>query len=171
MSQRYFIGVGSNLGDRSATIHAAFEALARLPGTRLHARSSLYETKPLGPGSGPFLNAAVELIRDSEPPDPERLLDELLAIEQSHGRIRRERWGDRTLDLDMLCAYVDGRELSWSSERLQLPHPGVLARDFVLVPLLELDPSLVVAGRRCADALTELPAESRTVIGRAPRGS
>jgi 2-amino-4-hydroxy-6-hydroxymethyldihydropteridine diphosphokinase len=162
VSVRYFIGIGSNLGDRARTIVSAIAALARIPGMHLHARSSLWETAPLGPGSGPFLNAAVELRGDWLEPD--QLLDELLKIEQAHGRIRRKRWGDRILDLDLLCAYEAGRELGWASERLQLPHSGVLQRDFVLVPLLELDPELVVAGTRCRDALAQL--EQRTLIGR-----
>lgn len=155
MSTRWFIGVGSNLGDRLATLRSAAEALASVPGFERVAVSSAWSTRPLGPGSGPFLNAAVEL-RSANSEAPERLLDELLRIEREHGRIRRERWGDRTLDLDLLCAWVDGSELICTSDRLTLPHPGVLVRDFVLRPLVELDATLIVAGRRCVDALAEI---------------
>jgi 2-amino-4-hydroxy-6-hydroxymethyldihydropteridine diphosphokinase len=155
MSVRWFVGLGSNLGDRLATLRSAADALARLPDFTRVAVSSAWPTRPMGPGSGPFLNAAVEL-RSATAEQPERLLDELLRIEREHGRVRRERWGDRTLDLDLLCAFVDGRELAWATDRLKLPHPGVLVRDFVLRPLLELDATLIVAGRRCADALAEI---------------
>jgi 2-amino-4-hydroxy-6-hydroxymethyldihydropteridine diphosphokinase len=174
MSTRWFVGLGSNLGDRLATLRSAVDALARLPGFERVAVSSAWSTHPMGPGSGPFMNAAIELRSDREV-SPEHLLDELLRIEREHGRIRRERWGDRTLDLDLLCAYVDADELTWANDRLTLPHPGVLVRDFVLRPLTELDPTLVVAGRRCIDALAEIteptlldvPAQSLT----APRAS
>jgi 2-amino-4-hydroxy-6-hydroxymethyldihydropteridine diphosphokinase len=155
MSARWFVGLGSNLGDRLATLRSAAQALARLPDLTRVAVSSAWPTRPMGPGSGPFLNAVVEL-RSASDVSPERLLDELLRIEREHGRVRRERWGDRTLDLDLLCAWVDGRELSRTSDRLTLPHPGVLVRDFVLRPLLELDSDLVVGGRRCDDALAEI---------------
>lgn len=154
MSVRVFIGLGSNLGERLAILRSAIAQLAALPGYQLVACSSAHATRPLGPGTGPFLNAALELRGESEAtPDPEALLDALLRIEQAHGRVRRERWGDRTLDLDLLAIVVDGRELAWASERLTLPHPGALERDFVLAPLLELDAALMIAGTRCADAL------------------
>ncbi len=161
MSVRWFVGLGSNLGDRLATLRSAVEALARIPTFELVAVSSAWSTRPMGPGSGPFLNAVVEL-RSDDGEQPERLLDELVRIEREHGRIRRERWGDRTLDLDLLCAFVDGRELTCTSDRLTLPHPGVLVRDFVLRPLLELDAELVIGGRRCADALAAL--RERTLL-------
>ncbi|MFV8751292.1 2-amino-4-hydroxy-6-hydroxymethyldihydropteridine diphosphokinase [Nannocystaceae bacterium ST9] len=155
MTTRWFVGLGSNLGDRLATLRSAIARLSEVPGFERAKLSSAWSTRPLGPGSGPFLNAAIEL-RSNDGESPERLLAALLQIEQAHGRIRRERWGDRTLDLDLLCAEVEGRELAWTSERLTLPHPGVLVRDFVLRPLIELDPTLVVAGRRCVDALAEV---------------
>lgn len=155
MSVRVFIGLGSNLGERLAILRSAIAQLAALPGYQLVACSSAHATRPLGPGTGPFLNAALELRGEAvdATPDPEALLDALLGIEQAHGRVRRERWGDRTLDLDLLAILVDGRELAWASERLILPHPGALERDFVLAPLLELDATLSIAGTRCADAL------------------
>lgn len=152
---RVFIGLGSNLGERLAILRSALAAIERLPGYACVAVSSAWSTRPLGPGTGPFLNAALEL-RSTDPPAPEALLDALLRIEREHGRVRRERWGDRTLDLDLLAIFVEGHELAWASERLTLPHPGLLERDFVLAPLLELDAALVIAGQPCRDALARV---------------
>lgn len=157
MSVRVFVGLGSNLGERLTILRSAVTMIAALPGYSLVACSSAHATRPLGPGTGPFLNAALELCHASAAEvDPEALLDALLRIEQAHGRVRRERWGDRTLDLDLLALLVDGRELAWASARLSLPHPGLLERDFVLAPLLELDAELAFAGTRCADALARV---------------
>ncbi|MEO0054140.1 MAG: hypothetical protein RLZZ50_87, partial [Verrucomicrobiota bacterium] len=95
-----YVALGSNLGDRRGHLEAAFAALDRLPGTRLLARSGLYETAPVGPpGQQDYLNAAAELSTALEPLE---LLEALLSIEQARGRVRRERWGPRTLDLDLL---------------------------------------------------------------------
>ena len=161
---RYFVGLGSNLGDRVATLRAAIDELDALPGIELDASSSFWETRPVGPGTGAFVNAAVELLCAHDPP---AMLERMLKIEARHGRVRRERWGDRTLDLDLLCGFTDdGRELAWTGEALSLPHPGVTTRDFVLQPLLELDPELQVAGRRVADWLAALTDEQRTLLGR-----
>lgn len=163
MSLRCYIGMGTNLGDRLARLRAASAALAELPGCELRASSRIWETHPMGPGSGPFLNAAVEL---SCTLSPELLLAQLARIELELGRVRRERWGDRSIDLDLLCVFDErGVELHVSSERLSLPHPGIHARDFVLAPLIELDPELVTGGLRCADSLAALSEEQRTLIG------
>jgi 2-amino-4-hydroxy-6-hydroxymethyldihydropteridine diphosphokinase len=160
---RYFVGLGSNLGDRVATVCEAIEQLAALPDVSLRGRSAIWETRPLGPGTHAFVNAAVEIASELEPP---ALLRRLLEIEAAHGRVRRERWGDRTLDLDLLCGFVDGRELQWSDDSLSLPHPGLTSRDFVLQPLLELDAELVVAGRRVDAWLAALTDERRTLLRR-----
>jgi 2-amino-4-hydroxy-6-hydroxymethyldihydropteridine diphosphokinase len=161
---RYFVGLGCNLGDRLATLHSAIDELAASPGVELRGRSDIWETRPLGPGSGPFLNAAVEVLTDLE---PEALLVRLREIEVRHGRIRRERWGDRTLDLDLLCAFAaDGREVICDTATLTLPHPGVGERDFVLQPLVDIDPGLVVGGRKCAEQLAGLADEQRTLLRR-----
>jgi 2-amino-4-hydroxy-6-hydroxymethyldihydropteridine diphosphokinase len=136
-----YVALGSNLGDRRAHLEAAFAALAALPGTRLLARSSIFETPPFGPpGQQDYLNASAAL---STTLAPEPLLDALLAIEIERGRVRRERWGPRTLDLDLL---LHG-ETSLQTPRLTLPHPAMLGRAFVLAPLCQLAPELVVAGR------------------------
>ncbi|NVB38317.1 2-amino-4-hydroxy-6-hydroxymethyldihydropteridine diphosphokinase [Pseudenhygromyxa sp. WMMC2535] len=160
---RIYIGLGSNLGDRLATLRQAVRAIAALEGVELRACSSPWETSPLGPGSGPFLNAALELLSFRDPP---ALLDALLSIEVAAGRVRRERWGDRTLDLDMLCAFDQAGEERTLPGPLHLPHPGVVHRDFVLRPLLELAPQLCVDGRSCADWLAALPVGERTVLHR-----
>lgn len=162
---RVYVGLGSNLGDRLANLRAAVEALAGLPGVTLGRRSQVWETRPLGPGTGPFLNAAVELLVEGVAPID--LLGHLLEIERAHGRERRERWGDRTLDLDLLCGYAeDGVELASDVAGLTLPHPGVGARDFVLRPLVDIDPALPIRGRTASEWLAALPDEDRTLLRR-----
>ncbi len=145
-----YVALGSNLGDRHGHLAAAFAALEKLPGTRLLARSGLYETAPVGPpGQQDYLNAAAELSTTLEPLE---LLDHLLSIEQTRGRIRRERWGPRTLDLDLLL-HGDRRV---SDPRLTLPHPAMLTRAFVLAPLCELSPALLLDGATLAARLESL---------------
>lgn len=134
-----YVALGSNLGDRRGHLEAAFAALAALPGTRLLGRSAIFETPPLGPaGQQDYLNAAAAL---STTFSPHALLDALLAIEQSRGRVRGERWGPRTLDLDLL---LHGNTVTRDA-RLTLPHPSMLQRAFVLAPLCDLAPDLVLA--------------------------
>ena len=139
---RAFVALGSNLGDTQAHLRLALEALARLPQTRLVAQSRLYRTPPWGVlDQPPVLNAAVELETALA---PHALLDELSAIEQAAGRLREgERWGPRTLDLDLL--HVDGVVLN--DARLTLPHPRIAERAFVLLPLAELAPELDLPGQ------------------------
>lgn len=144
-----FIALGSNLGDARGQVLGAFDALDRLPYTRLLERSSLYLTPPWGVLEQPaFINAVARIDTTLSPHD---LLDGLLGIERAAGRVRDgERWGPRTLDLDVL--YMDGVELS--DERLTLPHPRIAERAFVLLPFNELAPGLVLAGQgRVADLL------------------
>ena len=140
------VGLGSNLGDREQTIRAA---AAALPG--VVAISKLRETEPVGVTDQPaFLNGAARL--DTEL-SPRELLDALLEIERGLGRERRERWGPRTIDLDLLL-YGDE---SVDEPGLTVPHPSLHERAFVLEPLAELDPELVVPGRgRVRDLLAEL---------------
>lgn len=126
------IGLGSNLGDRKELIRIAVHALA--DEDRLLAVSPLFETAPVGgPEQGPFLNAVAVVDSDRS---PRELLAALLAIERSMGRERGERWGPRTIDLDLLIhdqAIVD-------QPGLVVPHPGMLQRRFVLYPLLTVWP-------------------------------
>jgi 2-amino-4-hydroxy-6-hydroxymethyldihydropteridine diphosphokinase len=164
---RYFIGLGSNLGDRLASLRAAAAELAGFDDVEIVAHSGVWETRPLGPGVGAFLNAAVELHAVIS---ADVLLERLLGIERRHGRIRRERWGDRTLDLDLLCGFElpTGRERILDTPSLSLPHPQLEQRDFVLQPLLDIDPTLVVGGRRCAELLVALDDSARTLLRRLP---
>ncbi|MEJ1230163.1 MAG: 2-amino-4-hydroxy-6-hydroxymethyldihydropteridine diphosphokinase [Galbitalea sp.] len=138
------LSLGSNLGDREHNLRAALADIAALPGVRLAAVSALVETpalKPQGvdPAAPAYLNAIAIVATEHE---PEALLALLAAIELEHGRTREVRWGDRTLDIDIVS--MDGLQLS--GERLTLPHPGAAERSFVLVPWLELDPDAVLPG-------------------------
>ena len=143
---RAYVGVGSNLGDREATIRAA---IAALPG--VVAVSTLRETEPVGVVDQPaFLNGAVAL--ETELP-PRELLELLLAVERDLGRERRERWGPRSIDLDLLV-YGD---VSVDEPGLTVPHPRLHERRFALEPLAELDPELELPGRgRVRDLLSGL---------------
>jgi 2-amino-4-hydroxy-6-hydroxymethyldihydropteridine diphosphokinase len=126
------IGLGSNVGDRLENLRAAMRAIAELGSLR--AVSALYDTAPVGPPQARFLNAAIRL-SSATPPNP--LLAELLAIEQSLGRERRERWGPRTIDLDIL--WVEG--LMCADVGLTIPHPELRKRAFALLPLLDVAPA------------------------------
>lgn len=132
-----YVGLGSNLGDREATLKSALEALARLPHTRLLRHSSWFENPAVGIVDGKsFLNGVAEL---ETALSPRALLDQLLEIERAHGRARKRRgragvYQSRTLDLDLLL-HGDHRI---AEEGLVVPHPRMLEREFVLVPLREL---------------------------------
>ena len=136
-----YVALGSNLGNPRQQLLDAMEALANLPETRLLQRSRLYRTPPWGVlEQPPFINAAVEL--DTALP-PHALLDALLAIEQRAGRVRAERNGPRTLDLDLL--HVDDVRLA--DPQLTLPHPRMAERAFVLLPLHDIAPTLRLPGQ------------------------
>lgn len=138
---RVFIGLGSNLADPEGQVQAAINALRDLPMTEWLASSSLYKSPPMGPQDQPdYINAVVEL--DTQL-NPHELLDCLQQIEQNHGRIRERHWGERTLDLDILL-YDD--ELI-ADDRLQIPHPGIAQRAFVIYPLAEIDADIVIPGK------------------------
>lgn len=135
-----YIGLGSNLGDREGQIRAALEAIADLPDTDLVRVSSLYDTEPAGEVDQPnFLNAAALVDTELE---PRQLLWNLLLIEKRLGRVRTQPWGPRTIDLDLL---LFGDEII-EEDDLRVPHPEIIRRSFVLVPLVELDPRLVHPG-------------------------
>ncbi len=137
-----YVGLGSNLNDPVVHVRAGMDALAGLPDTRLHRRSSFFRSAPHGvTGQADFVNAVCQLLTDL---DPLELLRRLLAIEVQHGRVRgHEKWGPRTLDLDLLL-YDD---LAWATPTLVVPHPRLHERAFVLYPLAEIDPALTVPGR------------------------
>jgi 2-amino-4-hydroxy-6-hydroxymethyldihydropteridine diphosphokinase len=129
-----FIGLGSNLGDRQGWLARAVEALGGTPGVRVVAVSALYETAPVGPPQGPYLNAALRLRTTLS---PRALLERLLEIEAGAGRVRgAERNAPRTLDLDLLL-YADRRI---REPGLEVPHPRLAERPFVLEPLCDVAP-------------------------------
>jgi 2-amino-4-hydroxy-6-hydroxymethyldihydropteridine diphosphokinase len=138
---RAYVGLGSNLGDRSATLIRALELLGERQGIDIVAASSFRETEPVGYVDQPrFLNAAVA-IETSLP--PAALLAELLEVERELGRTREgPRYGPRTVDLDLLL--MEG--ITVDEPGLTVPHPRLHERAFALAPLAELDPSLVVPG-------------------------
>ena len=127
-----YIALGSNLGDPPARLKAAIAALDALPQSRLQRVSRVYRSAAVGPGSQPdYLNAAA-LLLTALPPLP--LLRALQEIEAGQGRVRSERWAARTLDLDLLL-YGD---LALDTPELQVPHPRMAGRNFVLCPLLDI---------------------------------
>jgi 2-amino-4-hydroxy-6-hydroxymethyldihydropteridine diphosphokinase len=136
-----YVALGSNLCDPRRQLLDAMDALSNLPDTRLLQRSRLYRTPPWGVlEQPPFINAAVEL---DTALSPHALLDAMLAIEQRAGRVRAERNGPRTLDLDLL--HVDGVQLD--DPQLTLPHPRMAERAFVLLPLHDIAPTLRLPGQ------------------------
>jgi 2-amino-4-hydroxy-6-hydroxymethyldihydropteridine diphosphokinase len=144
------LAFGSNLGDREATLRAALDALAAEPGLHVEAVSGLYETPALKPAGideeAPAYLNAVAVVHTIL--DPLALLALVNRVEDELGRVREERWGDRTIDIDI----VDYGGLVSDDPRVTLPHPRAHERAFVLVPWLEVDPEAVVAGRgRVAD--------------------
>ena len=144
MSIVTYIGQGSNLGDSKVILTEAVHKLASLGDVKT---SKLYQSPPMGPQDQPnYLNAVVQLSTNLA---PLALLDELQRFEQESGRVRLRHWGERTLDLDLLI-YAEEKI---QHERLTVPHVGVMERDFVLIPLLDLDPNLYIDGI----ALKQLP--------------
>ncbi len=160
---RVFIALGSNLGDRKRHLDQAVQFLATAPGFRLVRRSRVYETTPVGPvAQGPYLNAVIEV---SVVHPPRRVLEALLAYETLSGRVRKERWGPRVIDLDILLF----GEARIDEPGLHIPHPELANRRFVLVPLAELEPDLVVPGTNAtvASLLSRLPDDGGVVtVGR-----
>ncbi len=134
------IGLGSNLGNPEAQVLAAFDEIAATPGIELERRSSLYRTAPIGYDNQPDFINAVARVRTTLA--PQALLDQLLSIERMHGRIREVLNAPRTLDLDLL---MFGTEII-NEPGLQLPHPRLHERAFVLVPLAEIAPALEIPG-------------------------
>ncbi|QDK96754.1 2-amino-4-hydroxy-6-hydroxymethyldihydropteridine diphosphokinase [Acinetobacter tandoii] len=134
-----YIGLGSNLGDSRQILTEAIQKLASLGSVQT---SKLYQSPPMGPQDQPhYLNAVARLETDLPALS---LLDQLQQFEQEAGRVRLRRWGERTLDLDVLL-YGDEQI---QNERLTVPHIGILERDFVVIPLLDLDPNLLIQGHR-----------------------
>ena len=147
MSKSAFVGIGSNLGDREGNFRRAVELLSAEDGIDVVAVSEIRETDPVGPvEQGPFLNGAVRIETDLA---PRQLLERLLAVEQRLGRVRRERWGPRTIDLDLLLYGDDVVD----EPGLTVPHPRLHERRFALEPLSDLAPSLEIPGNGPVSAL------------------
>lgn len=147
---RAYVGLGANLDGPAARLTRVFDELDAIPSTRLAARSPLYRSAPLGPPDQPdYINAVAALDTGLEPLP---LLHALQALEARHGRRRDgERWGPRTLDLDLL---LHG-ELTLVTPELTLPHPGLHERAFVLYPLRDVAPELDIPGHGRVRALSE----------------
>jgi 2-amino-4-hydroxy-6-hydroxymethyldihydropteridine diphosphokinase len=135
-----YIALGSNLDGPREQLLTACGHIARLPTTRIEARSRLYLTRPMGPQDQPdYINGAVGVLTQLE---PKPLLEALLDIERQMGRVRREQWGPRRIDLDLV--WMVGAEMR--EPGLCLPHPGVSSRNFVLYPLSDIAPTLDIPG-------------------------
>jgi 2-amino-4-hydroxy-6-hydroxymethyldihydropteridine diphosphokinase len=147
VSKSAFVGIGSNLGDREGNFRQAVELLSAEDGIDVVAVSEIRETDPVGPvEQGPFLNGAVRIETDLA---PRELLERLLAVEERLGRVRRERWGPRTIDLDLLLYGNDVVD----EPGLTVPHPRLHERRFALEPLSDLAPSLEIPGKGPISAL------------------
>ncbi|WP_145190205.1 MULTISPECIES: 2-amino-4-hydroxy-6-hydroxymethyldihydropteridine diphosphokinase [unclassified Pseudomonas] len=152
MTTRAYIGLGSNLDAPAEQLRSALQALDQVPGTRLAGASALYTSDSLLPGQPRYTNAVAALDTSLSPLE---LLDALQAVENEHGRVRTERWGPRTLDLDIL---LFGDQVI-DMPRLQVPHYHMHARPFVLYPLAELVPAdfRLADGRPLAQLLQACP--------------
>ena len=150
--ERVYIGMGSNLADPADQLRSAVQALAQLPDSRLIGVSAFYQSDSLLPGQPRYTNAVVALDSSLAPIE---LLDALQAIENEQGRERLERWGPRTLDLDIL---LFGDRLI-DEPRLKVPHYQIQERAFVLYPLAELAPQdlRLADGRALSDLLAACP--------------
>jgi 2-amino-4-hydroxy-6-hydroxymethyldihydropteridine diphosphokinase len=153
MSSIALIGLGSNVGDREAILSGAIAALGETPGVVVRIVSSFHETPPVGgpPGQGMFKNAAAALETTL---DPRALLHVLQDVEARFGRVRSVRWGERTLDLDLLL--FDDQVID--TPELCIPHPRLATRRFVLEPLAEVAPDAVdpISKRTIAELLADL---------------
>ena len=154
-----YIGLGSNMELPRQHITTAIEALGKIQSTQTVNVSSLYKSKPVGPqNQDDYVNAVAELETELTPLD---LLDNLQAIENEHGRVRKERWGPRTLDLDIL---MFGDEVI-QNDRLTIPHPEMVNRSFVLVPLAEIKPDCLIPEKGLLnDLLTNIDRDGLEIL-------
>lgn len=155
-----YIALGTNLGNRLDNLTQALELLQKEAGAKIIAVSAIYETAPVGgPDQEPFLNACAIL---ETALSPTKLLIGMLTIENNLGRVRKERWGPRVIDLDLLIY----NEVRMNTPLLELPHPRLSERDFVLVPLADIAPALIVPGlsKKVADLLAVRPATEDVML-------
>ena len=146
MAVTAYLGLGANLGDRLANLQAAVDLLRREERMRVVASSRVWETEPVGgPEQPEYLNAVLRVETDRS---PRELLDACLGVEAELGRVRAERWGPRTIDVDVLL--YDERTVD--EPDLVVPHPRLAERAFVVLPLLELEPDPILPdGRRLVE--------------------
>jgi 2-amino-4-hydroxy-6-hydroxymethyldihydropteridine diphosphokinase len=160
MAETAYIGIGSNLGEPLENCRTAIRLLSEMRGCCIKDRSRFYQTEPVGvEGQGWYVNAAVSLETERA---PRHLLEGLLAVETRMGRVRKEKWGARIIDLDLLIhgdRIIDGQGLI-------VPHPRMHERRFVLLPMTDLAPALVhpVYGKTMAELLDECPGKGQEVI-------
>ena len=150
---KVYLGLGANLNDPVAQLKQAITALENVPGTKSHRCSALYASKPMGPQDQPdYVNAVMEIECQLS---PHALLDATQAIELQLGRVRKaERWGPRTLDIDIILFAHERID----DARLTVPHYGMKEREFVLYPLHELAPDLVLPdGSSLSSLITQVP--------------
>ncbi|HSJ50454.1 MAG TPA: 2-amino-4-hydroxy-6-hydroxymethyldihydropteridine diphosphokinase [Actinomycetota bacterium] len=146
MAVSAYLALGANLGDRLAALQRAVDLLNERDGLDVIRSSRVYETEPVGPPQPPYLNAVVEVRTELE---PAHLLSACLDVEARLGRVRAERWGPRSIDVDVLTydrCVVDEPDLT-------IPHPRMHERGFVLAPLAELDPDPMLPGQRTLASL------------------
>lgn len=154
-----YVGLGANLGDRGGNLAEAAGRMARDPALFLRRVSRVYETEPLGPPQPRYLNAVVQL---DTLLSPRALLRRLIDVEEQMGRVRRERWGPRTIDLDLLLF----GDRSVAEPGLSVPHPHLHERAFALAPLCELAPAALHPGLRATftELLQRLPEAERASV-------
>ncbi len=154
-----YVAIGSNLNHPQARVLEAFARLAALHTVRSVLRSRLYESRPMGPQDQPnFVNAAAGLLTQA---GPRELLDDLLAVEQAMGRNRQQRWGPRVIDLDLI--WMLGETVD--EPGLTVPHPGVSMRNFVLYPLADIAPALVIPGHgKVSELLNSIGGDGISVL-------
>jgi len=148
-SSRAYIGIGSNLENPLEQLKSAASALRSIPDTQLIAISNIYQTAPIGPAGQPDYTNAAALLETKL--TPEVLLDELQKIELGQGRVREVRWGPRTLDLDIIL-YAG---MTIRTARLNVPHIEMEKRNFVLIPLLDISPQLILPNGKSLKAVAE----------------
>jgi len=157
-----YIGIGSNEGDRLTNIKQSISFISQLEGCEVEAASSLYETSPFGNlNQQNFYNTVIKI---STSLNPKQLFYQLKEIEQKLGRVEHEKWGPRKIDLDILF-YND---LIFSDEIITLPHKGIIYRDFVMIPLIEVEPDLVhpVFNKKVCDFINDL--KIKNIIKKSP---
>lgn len=147
-----YLGLGSNMGDGPANLRRALELLGAVPGLSVGAVSPVFLTEPQGLTDQDWFANCAARVRLDGPWTPESLLDATSGVEAAMGRVRTVAWGPRVIDIDILL--LDGAE--WRSDRLQVPHPRMCERAFVLVPLMHLAPDLHIRGLSPSQWLSRL---------------